>query len=47
MVIQPMSKYVSLTQDVELYLDKECPKDEEGRREETYSTQIKRLLKIK
>ena len=42
-----MSKYVSITNDVETYLDNECPKSEEGKREETYSSQIKRLLKIK
>jgi len=42
-----MSKYISIPNGLEEYLDKECKKDEDGSREETYSTQIKRLLKIK
>ncbi len=41
-----MSKYISITDEVEAFLDKNAPKSEEGIREETYSATIKRLLKI-
>lgn len=42
-----MSKYISITQDVEEYLNITALKDEEGRREETPSEQLRRMLKIK
>jgi len=42
-----MSRWISITSEVEAILDKDCPKDEDGKREETYSETIKRLLKIK
>ena len=42
-----MSKYISIPKDLEDYLDKECPKNEEGKREENEGKQIMRLLKIK
>lgn len=37
--------YISIPKDLQEYLDKEAPKDENGQREETYSATIKRLLK--
>jgi len=42
-----MSKYISIPQALEDFLDKECPKNEEGKREENEGKQIMRLLKIK
>jgi hypothetical protein len=42
-----MSKYISIDDDVDCFLSKEVPKTEEGKREETWSNQLKRLLKIK
>lgn len=44
---QNMSKYISIPDDLIDFLDQKAIKDEEGKRDETYSTQIKRLLKIK
>lgn len=40
-----MAKYISIPSDLEDVLDRAAPKDEEGRREETYSQTIKRLIK--
>lgn len=42
-----MSKYISIDDEVERYLMKEVTKTEEGIREESWSNQLKRLLKIK
>jgi hypothetical protein len=42
-----MSKYISIDGTLEAYLDKEVKKDAKGRREEPYSQQIRRLLKVK
>ena len=42
-----MSKYISIPDKLEAYLDDKCPKSEEGKREESYSMTIIRLLKIK
>ena len=41
-----MGKYVYLDEETERHLDNEAPKSESGVREESYSTQLKRLLKI-
>jgi len=41
-----MSKYISIDDEVDRYLDKEVKKDEDGKRKEKYSSQFKRLLKI-
>lgn len=40
-----MSKYISIPDNLADYLDKESPKSEDGKREETYSQTIERLLK--
>lgn len=40
-----MSKYISIPDELVDYLDRKSPKDEEGKREETYSQTIQRLLK--
>ena len=42
-----MSRWISITSEVEAILDKDCPKDEEGKREETYSQSILKLAKNK
>ena len=41
-----MSKYISINNEVDVFLSNEVNKDENGQREETWSTQLKRLLKI-
>lgn len=41
-----MSKYISIDNSVQVFLDSEVKKDERGHREETYSRQLKRLLNI-
>ena len=41
-----MSKYISIDDEVERYLNKEVKKTEDDKREESYSSQLKRLLKI-
>lgn len=40
-----MSKPISITDECDALLEKNCVKDEQGQREETYSNQIIRLLK--
>lgn len=44
-----MSKTISIDDDLIFFLDKQkdLKKDEDGRREESYGAQIKRMLKVK
>lgn len=41
-----MGKYAYIDEETENFLDNECPKSEQGIREESYSEQLRRLLKI-
>lgn len=42
-----MSKYISIDEQLTAFLDNEVKKDEKNRREETYGSQLKRLLGVK